>query len=252
MLDREHQRLTPKPRLCLPPLSFLSLTFRKLEMARPRRRPGAAHILRRNAVRDHLVAPLRDCANLLCQCIVTCIFLPCLLSGSFGEISPPESPRIPPLQLDEIQAFSPLPLIGRTRALTLPLPDEKAIEGNKKCHRRKPVCCQDQSPLFLLPIEVREVIWKYVLTGNVIHIGWTHNRLLYTMCNNCKFPDFGRGPVPSCWPYSLAPLHNGSGIQNIKPARHLLALSKTCRRMYVKSSLLEYQNSLLKTTNRSM
>lgn len=88
--------------------------------------------------------------------------------------------------------------MARRRALTLPLDEPNrtlisklkasyimGMKANLRYNGSQTTCSQSQSILFRLPFEIRQMIWKEVLGGNLIHImilsdGLAHVRCMYT------------------------------------------------------------------------
>jgi hypothetical protein len=111
-------------------------------------------------------------------------------------------------------------LIFRERSLTPPLPSEES--GSRiPTGRRDPLRImggpyqdpqeitepivvlpitsdQCQSPLFRLPPELRQEIWKMSLGNNVIHILHKHQRLGHVKCKSTVYQEWGTGEH-LCW-----------------------------------------------------
>jgi hypothetical protein len=115
----------------------------------------------------------------------------------------------------------PLPTV-RPRALTAPLPEGTLQQTNY----------QSQSPFFKIPYEIRHEIYELVLgseDGKALHIVEARQRLYHVRCcqGEEESEDVQRlGWQHDCWRTRFLGLSN-------EPNPNLLALPKTCRRMYV-------------------
>ncbi|KAH7357308.1 hypothetical protein BKA65DRAFT_451501 [Rhexocercosporidium sp. MPI-PUGE-AT-0058] len=125
--------------------------------------------------------------------------------------------------------------IGRSRHLSLEQFEEKGTTQTKKLQRRKKYSHQNRSLLFMLPLELREQIWKDVLGGYVFHINYSakNRRMTHTRCKAvdhriCRYACFPLQPaVPDRW-----------GLLS------LLALPKSCRRLYRETIHMLYSQNI--------
>ncbi|KAI9146984.1 hypothetical protein HJFPF1_13014 [Paramyrothecium foliicola] len=194
-----------------------------------------------------------------CVCVCSVCFYACF-HGCLGEISPPGSVASPQLRAAELETLKPPPLPEmRPGNLTPPLsPHEMTQQVRQsstvapivRSRRRKapgPESGQLQSPLFRLPVEVRNHIWRFVLAGNVIHIGWGPGRLHHTLCYRCQYP-ISKTHSRICCPYSIKPEMERISPAYIKarvrPSPHLLGLSKTCHKIYRETIDMVYADNV--------
>jgi hypothetical protein len=80
------------------------------------------------------------------------------------------------------QFNAPRPCPVRKRALTIPLPDVEQSKGQK-------ILDQSASPLFKLPLELREVIYTSLLGNNKLHIIRKNRRLGHLTCKSDEYRD---------------------------------------------------------------
>lgn len=129
---------------------------------------------------------------------------------------------------------SPAPLDSkRKRRLSLSGPSISDISKTQRTAH------QAHSSLFRLPLEIRTLIYRNVLGCGVVHILRMHKRLAHARCvGNLQDTDMREHP---CWGnsalypgYRYSSGYFSSPVGGI-PARDggLLALLKTCRRVYV-------------------
>lgn len=137
---------------------------------------------------------------------------------------------------------------ARERALTLPLPgpSQSLVSKIKSLHilgkksqqtTGQKSCCQSQSILYTLPFEIRQMIWKEVLGGAIIHIIPLKDGLGHVRCiDNCgeKWNFLGH----RCWVQhfirlglTIPPINypQPEDIPGTYPS--LLPILKTCRQM---------------------
>jgi len=99
--------------------------------------------------------------------------------------------------------------VVRKRALTIPLPSKSDLDLATEKQIPPPeiqkTLPQMQSRLLALPLELREMIYKYVLGDNVLHIIHKENKLGHLRCKaktavDCPKRWYGEGPCSqSCW-----------------------------------------------------
>jgi hypothetical protein len=102
-------------------------------------------------------------------------------------------------------------LASRKRSLTIPLPEPKRSILPFKKDRQK-TSEQQQCPLFRLPLELRELIWKFAV-----------GRLFVVMGS------IASEPGPGVWTCHRFPLNFPCGWNT--PSKGLLNLLLTCRKM---------------------
>lgn len=140
---------------------------------------------------------------------------------------------------------APIPLRSkRPRALTAPLPEPSALQRLSTYLTKQQQVTHDQlqSALFTLPFEIREKIWKYVLTENRVVLVHLSKRLGHFRCTwdgtgdhgCCQGNEWRAGRMK---PMSFAPRPLHRSLQRVlaqceSTKSGLLSLSKTCRRMY--------------------
>ena len=145
----------------------------------------------------------------------------------------------------------------RRRALTLPLPPNSSCEvrtpnlwprflpafqiagARTKSEKKIIQKTMDQyhSPIFKLPFEIREMIWKYVLGIGTIHITHLQNRLGHASCTYPTDKEWDWS-THDCWGRGCclsatrkAPSVYVGPIYGFEEPKDLLGLSKTCRAM---------------------
>ena len=153
-------------------------------------------------------------------------------------------------QVDSNTECNPTPLTAqRPRRLTLPdstgRTDVGTVQELQKTHD------QLQSRLFArLPLELRQVIYGYVLGGKVIHITRLPTRLGHVTCFHESRHEGGTPYSPSshqCWGirFPRTTLYNGLWDESrIEDQDALNALLKTCRRVYSESIGYLYKDNI--------
>jgi hypothetical protein len=140
-----------------------------------------------------------------CVCIYVGLAA-CFCPGRFSRRrSEPEDKK----RFERRQRHAPRPLVVRKRALTIPLLSKSdldlATEKQIPLPETQKTLPQMQSPLLALPLELREIIYKYVLGDDVLHIIHKENKLGHLRCKartaeDCPKRWYGEGPCSqSCW-----------------------------------------------------
>lgn len=146
----------------------------------------------------------------------------------------------PKANFEKRQRSAPRPALRRKRALTLPLPENSSGVLSEKPTQR--TYDQKQSRLFKLPLELREQIYREVLSGPPIHIIRKQKKLGHLRCKairpeDCpvKYEFGGRADSrQTCWG-----LTDNVGVWCGRSTWHeptdggILPLLRSCRRMHV-------------------
>ncbi|KAJ9641995.1 hypothetical protein H2201_004530 [Coniosporium apollinis] len=136
----------------------------------------------------------------------------------------------PKANFEKRQRSAPRPALRRKRALTLPLPEHSSGVLSEKPTQR--TYDQQQSRLFKLPLELREQIYREVLSGPPIHIIRKQKKLGHLRCKAIRPEDC---PVKYSESINILYTHNTFSLNDLDSLRYLsstlipprLALIKT-------------------------
>lgn len=144
-------------------------------------------------------------------------------------------------RFEERQRHAPRPVVVRKRALTIPLEAETSLTTTQK------TLDQSQSHLLSLPLELREMIYKYVLGDTVLHIVHKERKLGHLRCKavgakECPLPYRDGGPIrESCW----GNVDSGNIMTGqVTTDGDIIPFLRTCRQIYSEAICLLYSTNL--------
>lgn len=171
------------------------------------------------------------CATFCCPCYwLCCVFFYCCtgmndIKDTVERKFPEKSYELKQFEWRQRNAPSSLP--QRKRTLTLPL-ENSNISRLHPVRASQRTLDQLQSPLFRLPVEVRQKIWVAAIGGHGFHITCQHKKLQHTICSVCHTP-YSFAEASTSWEpcHPLRNMHYPAATRSCQ----VLALLKTCRWM---------------------